>query len=104
MIEFYSNFVLVINTADESTINKVSDNLKGTQIIRCDDEAQVIENLLYILEKYNPDIVLCTDSEFQFGILIKRISELRIGNPSRMGKLKQYSLPNFKVCKKIKIT
>lgn len=76
--------------------NKLSE-LKDIKVIFCESELDLLEQLLKIFKQFNPDIIVGYDTEFQLDVLLSKIWTLRVKDWSRIGKLKRYVSPNFKV-------
>lgn len=71
--------------------------IKYTTIIRCENEHDLLEELLKIIENVDPDLFIGYDCGFQFDVLLHRIFNLRVSNWSRIGKLKRSAHPIIKV-------
>lgn len=76
---------------------------KHTNIVQCDTEYTLLEELLKLFEKFDPDLLVGYDCAFQFDVLSHRINTLKIKNWSRVGKTKRSAFPYFKVGKIVKI-
>ncbi|XP_043480820.1 DNA polymerase alpha catalytic subunit isoform X1 [Leptopilina heterotoma] len=70
--------------------------IKNTNMIRCDSERDLLEELLKIIQKSDPDMILGYDTGFQFDLLMHRILKCSVSNWSRMGKLRRSQPPMFK--------
>lgn len=66
-------------------------------MIRCETELDLLEQVLEILQRSDPDILVSCDCGFQFDVLMNKIFALKIRNWSRVGKLKRLTPPFFKV-------
>ncbi|KAK2584167.1 hypothetical protein KPH14_006597 [Odynerus spinipes] len=74
----------------------VLSKIKYTKVIKCESENNLLEELLKIIEKADPDLFVGYDCGFQFDVLLHRIFNLRISNWSRVGKLKRSVHPIIK--------
>lgn len=66
-------------------------------MIRCDSERDLLEELLNIIQKSDPDMIIGYDTGFQFDLLMHRIHKCSVSNWSRVGKLRRSNPPMFKV-------
>ncbi|KAI4480651.1 hypothetical protein M0804_010204 [Polistes exclamans] len=76
----------------QETLSKI----KYTTIIKCDNEHDLLEEVLKIIENVNPDLCIGYDCGFQFDVLLHRIFNLRVLNWSRIGKLRRSTHPIIK--------
>ncbi|KAF7403413.1 hypothetical protein HZH68_006207 [Vespula germanica] len=74
----------------------VLSKIKYTTIIRCENEHDLLEELLKIIANVDPDLFIGYDCGFQFDVLLHRIFNLKVSNWSRIGKLKRSVHPIIK--------
>lgn len=71
--------------------------IKYAQVIQCETEFDLLEQLLKIISEVDPDYIVGYDCAFQLDVLMHRMGNLKVPNWSRMGRLKRSSIPSFKV-------
>ena len=93
---FQQHYCLVTRPRDTTWPAHARDLLSKTKVIRCDTEFDLLEKFLDIIQNADPDLFVGYDCGFQFDVLMHRISNLKVKNWSRVGKLKRSILPVFK--------
>ncbi|XP_035722969.1 DNA polymerase alpha catalytic subunit-like [Vespa mandarinia] len=96
---FKQSFCLITKPRDipwPRQVQGVLSKIKYTTIIRCENEHDLLEELLKIIENVDPDLFIGYDCGFQFDVLLHRIFNLRVSNWSRIGKLKRSVHPIIK--------
>nr|XP_050870049.1 DNA polymerase alpha catalytic subunit-like isoform X2 [Vespula vulgaris] len=68
-------------------------NISNTNIIKCENESVLLEELLRIIEEADPDLYVGYDCSYQFESLLHRMFILNIGNWSKLGKVKHFTYP-----------
>jgi len=80
----------------------------NTEVIKCETESDLLEELLTLMQKADPDLIIGYDCAFQFDVLLQRMFALKVSNWNRMGRLKSTIPPLLRVkyiyfSKKIKV-
>ncbi|XP_012540417.1 DNA polymerase alpha catalytic subunit [Monomorium pharaonis] len=65
----------------------------STEIIKCETESELLEELLTLMQKADPDLIIGYDCAFQFDVLMQRMFALKVSNWNRMGRLKSTTPP-----------
>ncbi|XP_014473388.1 PREDICTED: DNA polymerase alpha catalytic subunit [Dinoponera quadriceps] len=89
-------FCLVTRPRDIPWPRQVQDMLpriQNTEIIKCEIESELLEELLTLLQKADPDLIIGYDCAFQFDVLMQRMFALKVPNWNRMGRLKSTTPP-----------
>ncbi|KAK2580529.1 hypothetical protein KPH14_006260 [Odynerus spinipes] len=68
-------------------------NISYTNVIRCENESDLLKRLLQIIEKVDPDLYIGYDCSYQFDTLLRRMFTLKIADWSKIGKLKHSIWP-----------
>ncbi|KAG7205801.1 hypothetical protein KM043_007746 [Ampulex compressa] len=96
---FDQHFCLVTKPRDcpwprqaRDTLSKVS----YTKVIKCENEAELLEEMLNIISKADPDLLIGCDCGFQFDVLMHRMFTLKVSNWSRIGRLRRSAPPIIK--------
>lgn len=71
--------------------------VSNTEVIKCETESELLEELLVLMHKANPDLIVGYDCAFQFDVLMQRMLNLKVSNWNRMGRLKFTTPPLVKV-------
>lgn len=71
--------------------------VSNTEIIKCETESELFEELLTLIQKADPDLIIGYDCAFQFDVLMQRMFALKVSNWNRMGRLKSTIPPLFRV-------
>lgn len=66
-------------------------------MIKCSTESELLEELLILMQKADPDLIIGYDCAFQFDVLMQRMFTLKVPSWNRMGKLKSTSPPLLRV-------
>ncbi|XP_047343653.1 DNA polymerase alpha catalytic subunit-like isoform X2 [Vespa velutina] len=93
---FKQSFCLITNPNDAlcpSEADQLLSNISNTHVIRCENESILLEQLLQIIEKTDPDLYVCYDCSYQFESLLHRMFILNIENWSKLGKIKHSTYP-----------
>lgn len=72
-------------------------NISNTNVIKCENESVLLEQLLQIIEKTDPDLYVGYDCNYQFESLLHRMFILNIRNWSKLGKIKHSAYPITRV-------
>lgn len=72
-------------------------NISYTKVMRFDTEADLLEELLKIVNGTDPDVLIGYDCGFQFDILMHRMFTLKVSNWSRIGRLRRSAPPLIRV-------
>ncbi|EZA47768.1 DNA polymerase alpha catalytic subunit, partial [Ooceraea biroi] len=67
--------------------------IPNTEVIRCETESELLEEVLILMQKADPDLIIGYDCAFQFDVLMQRIFTLKVSNWNRMGRLKSTTVP-----------
>ncbi|XP_066584216.1 DNA polymerase alpha catalytic subunit [Prorops nasuta] len=67
-----------------------------TRVIKCESEYELLDKLLDIILKADPDLLVSNDCGFQLDVLMHRMFNLKVPNWSRIGKLKRAKPPFIK--------
>ncbi|EFN85393.1 DNA polymerase alpha catalytic subunit [Harpegnathos saltator] len=89
-------FCFVTRPRDISWPRQVRDVLPrvpNTEIIKCETESELLEELLTLMQKADPDLIVGYDCAFQFDVLMQRMFALKVSNWNRMGRLKSTTPP-----------
>ncbi|XP_077258932.1 DNA polymerase alpha catalytic subunit [Temnothorax americanus] len=65
----------------------------NTEVIKCETESELLEELLTLMQKADPDLIIGYDCAFQFDVLMQRMLTLKVSNWNRMGRLKSSTTP-----------
>ncbi|XP_012231699.2 DNA polymerase alpha catalytic subunit isoform X2 [Linepithema humile] len=65
----------------------------NTEVIKCENENELLEELLTLMQKADPDLIIGYDCAFQFDVLMQRMFALKVSNWNRMGRLKSTTPP-----------
>ncbi|XP_011634780.1 DNA polymerase alpha catalytic subunit [Pogonomyrmex barbatus] len=65
----------------------------NVEIIKCETESELLEELLTLMQKVDPDLIIGYDCAFQFDVLMQRMFALKVSNWNRMGRLKSTTPP-----------
>ncbi|KAG5343557.1 DPOLA polymerase, partial [Acromyrmex charruanus] len=65
----------------------------NTEVIKCETESDLLEELLTLIQKVDPDLIIGYDCAFQFDVLMQRMFTLKVSNWNRMGRLKSSTAP-----------
>lgn len=68
-----------------------------TEVIRCENESELLEEVLILMQKADPDFIIGYDCAFQFDVLMQRMFTLKVPNWNRMGRLKSTTIPQYRV-------
>lgn len=71
--------------------------IPNTEIIKCETESELLEELLALMQKADPDLIIGYDCAFQFDVLMQRMFALKVPNWNRMGRLKSTIPPVLRV-------
>jgi len=71
--------------------------IPNTEIIKCETESELLEEVLILMQKADPDFIIGYDCAFQFDVLMQRMFTLKITNWNRMGRLKSTTMPLLRV-------
>lgn len=71
--------------------------LPNTEVIKCETESELLEELLILMQKADPDLIIGYDCAFQFDVLMQRMFALKVPNWNRMGRLKSTTPPLLRV-------
>lgn len=71
--------------------------LPNIEIIKCETESELLEELLILMQKVDPDLIIGYDCAFQFDVLMQRMFALKVSNWNRMGRLKSTTPPLLRV-------
>ncbi|XP_012281139.1 DNA polymerase alpha catalytic subunit [Orussus abietinus] len=96
---FEQHMCLITNPKDTPWPMHARDTLskiKHTKVIRCETELDLLQELLNIIHKADPDLIVGYDCGFQLDVLMHRMFTLKVPNWSRIGKLKRLVPPIFK--------
>ncbi|XP_046595770.1 DNA polymerase alpha catalytic subunit [Neodiprion lecontei] len=96
---FVQHFCLITRPEDAGWVMYSKESLirrTQTELIHCDKERNLLEELLNRLQKADPDLLVGCDCGFQFDVLMHRMFNLRIPNWSRVGRLKRTLPPMYK--------
>lgn len=69
----------------------------NTEVIKCENESELLEELLSFMQKADPDLIIGYDCAFQFDVLMQRMFALKVSNWNRMGRLKSTTPPLLRV-------
>lgn len=69
----------------------------NTEVIKCETESELLEELLTLMQKADPDLIIGYDCAFQFDVLMQRMFALKVSNWNRMGRLKSTTPPLLRV-------
>lgn len=67
------------------------------EVIKCETESELLEELLILMQKVDPDLIIGYDCAFQFDVLMQRMFALKVPNWNRMGRLKSTTPPLLRV-------
>lgn len=84
-------FCLVTRPRDVPWPRQVRDTLPkvpGIETIRCETEGELLTELLALMQKADPDLMVGYDCAFQLDVLMQRMFVLKVANWNRMGRLK----------------
>ncbi|XP_070158979.1 DNA polymerase alpha catalytic subunit [Polyergus mexicanus] len=65
----------------------------NTEVIKCETESELLEELLTLMQKADPDLIIGYDCAFQFDVLMQRMFALKLSSWNRMGRLKSTTPP-----------
>ncbi|KAM0733007.1 DNA polymerase alpha catalytic subunit [Formica fusca] len=65
----------------------------NTEVIKCETESELFEELLTLMQKADPDLIIGYDCAFQFDVLMQRMFALKVSSWNRMGRLKSTTPP-----------
>ncbi|KAI4491329.1 hypothetical protein M0802_010262 [Mischocyttarus mexicanus] len=77
-------------------VDLIFENINNTDVIKCQNETDLLEQLLNILEIADPDLYIGYDSNSQLELLLRRMFSLNITNWHKLGKLNNFKSPGFK--------
>ncbi|XP_011708044.1 PREDICTED: DNA polymerase alpha catalytic subunit [Wasmannia auropunctata] len=63
------------------------------EVIKCETESELLEELLTLMQKADPDLIIGYDCAFQFDVLMQRMLASKVPNWNRMGRLKLTTPP-----------
>ncbi|XP_032664334.1 DNA polymerase alpha catalytic subunit [Odontomachus brunneus] len=92
-------FCLVTRPRDIPWPRQARDGLPrvpNIEIIKCETESELLEELLTLIQKADPDLIIGYDCAFQFDVLMQRMFALKVSNWNRIGRLKSTILPLFR--------
>lgn len=100
ILRLICNFLVVTRPRDTSWPRQIRDaflKVANTEVIKCETESELLEELLTLMQKADPDLIIGYDCAFQFDVLMQRMFALKVSSWNRMGRLKSTTPPLLRV-------